>query len=116
MTHQPGKIALRIIVVSLVVVLMVGYSLYQARNLIHGPEITITSPTPGSTLHAPLVTIAGTAENIAFISLNDRQIFVNSNGDFSEQLLLAPGYNVWTISAKDKFGRVISKKIELVLD
>ena len=116
MTRQPGKIALRVVIVSLVVILIIGYSLFQARNLMRGPELYITSPTLGGTVHSPLVTIAGTADNISFITLNDRQIFVNSNGNFNEQLLLAPGYNVWTLSAKDKFGRIVSKKIELVLD
>jgi len=116
MTRQPGKIALRVIIVSLVIVLIAGYSLFQARNIIRGPEINISSPSSGSTVHTPLVTIAGNADNISFITLNDRQIFVNSSGNFSEHLLLAPGYNVWTLSAKDKFGRVVSKKIELVLD
>jgi hypothetical protein len=46
--------------------------------------------------------------------LNDRQIFVDKDGTFNEELLLSPGYNVWTIQAKDKFGRIVTKKIELV--
>lgn len=115
MFHE-GKNVLRISIIALIIAIIIGYSYFQSRNLIRGPQITLTSPLSGSTLASPLVAIKGSAQNIAFISLNNRQIYVDNNGRFNEELLLSPGYNIWTIEAKDKFGRIVSKKIELVLD
>ncbi len=116
MYEQNGKTFLKIILVIIVFLGIVGYSLYQAKNIIRGPQISLESPINGSTIATSTIAIKGSAQNVAYISLNNRQIYVDKNGTFNEQLLLAPGYNVWTIEAKDKFGRVVSKKIELVLN
>ena len=102
-------------IIALVALIIIGYSYFQSRNLIRGPELLIGSPENGSTFSAPLVSIKGTASNISFLTLNNRQIYVDSAGNFNEQLLLSDGYNLWTIEAKDKFGRIVSKKLELVL-
>ena len=113
--QQSGKALIKISVVVLIITGIIGYSYYQSRNLIKGPQVALSTPTSGSTVANPLVAIKGTASNISFISLNNRQIFVDKNGNFNEELLLSPGYNMWTIEAKDKFGRIVSKKIELIL-
>ncbi|MES2437304.1 MAG: hypothetical protein V4519_04840 [Patescibacteria group bacterium] len=116
MYHQDGKVLIKIIVIILIIVGIGGYSLYQAKNLISGPKISLAWPQNGATLDNPAVAIKGMAKNIAYISLNDRQIFVDKDGNFNEELLLAPGYNIWKLEAKDKFGRNVVKKIELVLN
>jgi hypothetical protein len=115
MIERGGKSIIRVVIIALIVTAIIGYSLFQSRNLIRGPQISLTSPETGSTLDTPLVAIKGMAHNISFITLNDRQIFVDNEGNFHEELLLSPGYNVWKIEAKDKFGRIVSKKIQLVL-
>lgn len=115
MPHQ-GKTVYKIILICLVVLSIVGYSIFQARNIITGPRITITSPQNGSTQSEPLIVLEGYAKNISFITLNNRQIYVDKDGAFKEKLLLTNGYNLWKIEAKDKFGRVVSKKIELVFN
>ncbi len=114
MEHQ-GKAIIRVSLIVLIVIGIIGYSFFQSRNLIKGPQISLKNPETGATLANPLVAIEGTAANISFITLNDRQIFVDNDGNFKEELLLSPGYNIWEIEAKDKFGRIVSKKIELVL-
>jgi hypothetical protein len=116
MYQQDGKTFLKIIIGVLIVTSIVGYSAYQAKNLILGPQITLLTPSNGATIGNPMVEIKGEAKNVAFISLNNRQIFIDKDGIFNEELLLAPGYNMWKIEAKDKFGRSVSKRIELVLN
>ena len=94
---------------------LIGYSLYNSRILIKGPEIIITEPSNGSVIEdSPLIRVKGSATNIAFIELNGKQINVNEDSVFDEPTLLYPGYNVITISAVDKFERNITEKIELV--
>jgi hypothetical protein len=114
--EQSGRTVTKILLFVLIGIGIIGYSLYQARNLILGPELAITAPLNGATVENALVHITGTAKNVSYISLNNRQIFVDNKGTFNEDLLLAPGYNVWELQAKDKFGRVVSKKLELVLN
>ncbi len=112
--EQAGKTIVKAIFIALIVIAIAGYSYFQARNLIKGPQVSITSPSNGTTLGNPMVTVSGTAKNISFITLNNRQIFVDDNGNFKEDVLLSPGYNTWELQAKDKFGRVVTKNIELI--
>ncbi len=115
MSERNGKTIIKTLTIMVAVLCILGYTLYQAKNIILGPRLTIESPYNGSTLASPAVAIKGVAKNVAYISLNNRQIFVDKEGAFNEELLLAPGYNIWTLEAKDKFGRSVSKKIELIL-
>jgi hypothetical protein len=92
---------------------LAGYVYFQARFLIEGPVISIVSPQNGSSVEEPLVTISGTTKNISYITLNNRQIFVDENGRFEEKLIVAEGYNIMGLVAKDRFGRKVEKTIEL---
>jgi len=106
-------LALKISIFGILAILILGYGFFQARNLISGPEIVVTSPQNGESLSDPLVTITGTATNITLISLDDRQIFVDKQGNFSEKLLVPPGYTIIKLAAQDKFGRTIQRLVEL---
>lgn len=96
---------IRITIGALITLVIIGYAFIKSINLILGPEISVTTPINGETVHSPLLTISGSAKNIAFLTLDDRQIFVDDAGQIYDQLLLYEGYNVITLRAKDKFGR-----------
>ncbi len=92
------------------------YSLFQARFIILGPRLAVYSPENGSSLASPVVTVTGRATNIAFISLNDRPIYVDKNGNWSEKLIAPEGLSIMTIRAKDRFGRSTEKQIEVMIN
>jgi len=114
MNRRKLKLSLKIITGSLFLFLILGYSLYQSRNLLMGPVITINEPKNGSTTEEQMIKIAGAAKNIKSISLDDRPIFIDEAGSFSEKLLLSNGYNIIKISAWDKFDKKTDKLIEVV--
>ncbi|PIT96884.1 hypothetical protein COT82_00780 [Candidatus Campbellbacteria bacterium CG10_big_fil_rev_8_21_14_0_10_35_52] len=93
---------------------MFGYIIFQARNIIIGPIVKIKTPINGSRLKESLIEIKGVAKNISYISMNDKQIFTDDNGVFSQKLLLFRGYNIIIIRAVDRFGRETQKKLELI--
>jgi hypothetical protein len=95
-------------------ILIIAYFIFNFRIFIAGPEIIVTSPQNGETTDKDLVEITGKAENVDFISLNDRSIFLDNDGNFKEFLLLSSGYNIIVIKAQDKFKRSISKKLEII--
>jgi len=95
-------------------ILIVGYFIFNFRIFIAGPEIIITSPQNGEVSDKELVEVSGKAENVNFISINDRSIFLDNEGNFKEFLLLSSGYNIIVIKAQDKFKRNISKNLEIV--
>jgi hypothetical protein len=94
-------------------VLIVGYAGLEARALVEGPSISLTSPIDGASASAAPIEVSGTATRIESISLNGRPIFVDADGNFSEQLLLPPGYTILSVRAEDRFGRMTEKQIHL---
>ena len=114
MSRRKLKLSVKIFLGSLFLFLILGYSFYQSRSLITGPLITINEPENGSIVTRQLVTIAGAAKNINKITLDDRPIYVDESGAFSEKLLLSEGYNIIKISAWDKFSKKTEKTIEVV--
>lgn len=95
----------RIGIVILLFLIILAYAYLQARKILEGPEIHISSPKNGSTVYTSLLSINGQTKNINFISLDDRPIFIDEQGNFNEKLLLYPGYNIMKFEAKDKFGK-----------
>ncbi len=89
--------------ISLVAILL-AYIIFQARFLIQGPKITLVNE-PASVENSRTVTLSGYARNITKITLNDRSIFTDTAGYFSEALVLENGYTIATITATDRYGR-----------
>jgi len=115
MSHDPKKKLVGIIALG-ISILLVAYVLFQAKNLILGPRLTISEPRDGMHLTNELVTITGVAKNVSAISLNDNPIFVDKEGVFREKLIAAPGYSIIKMSVEDRFGRKKTEYIHLVFN
>ncbi len=108
------KIRPGIIVIAIIVVFIMGYAYFGAADLIKGPKITVTYPPNGATLNKGVIAVTGEAQRIATLFMNGRQIFTDKTGHFKETLLLAKGYNIIELAARDKFGRVAEQTLEVV--
>ena len=100
------------IALGLFFILLLAYAYFEARGLLFGPSITVTSQI--SEVHDPFVIIKGHADRISSIAMNGKAIKVTEEGEFSEPYLLAPGYNRVTLDARDKYGRSRTQTIEIV--
>ncbi len=93
--------------------LFVTYIAFQARFILQGPQITLNGD-----LSAPqtvrTVYLEGTAHNIVRMSLNGRQIYTDTSGNFKEALVLENGYTIATLHAEDRYGRTTNLKREFV--
>lgn len=86
------------------IVLFVGYVLFQARFMLEGPQIFLTSQNSGVQTEA-LIHLEGHARNIVRMTLNGRQIYTDTSGNFNEALVLENGYTIATLQAEDRYGR-----------
>ncbi len=103
--------------ISTIVVIAIGlvvYTYFQSREYLQGPLLTVDEPLNGSLSTTSLIALHGTARNVAFLTLNGRQIFTDETGRFKESLLLSEGYSIMTLEAKDRFGYSTEKRLELV--
>jgi len=101
---------------TLLFLLLITYSLFQARFLILGPQVWIENPADGAVVSDPIVVVSGTAKNVAWISLNDRQIFTNEEGWWSEKLIVAEGLSIMTVRVRDRFDRETEKQVRIILN
>jgi hypothetical protein len=90
-------------------ILGILYIAWNGRNVLLGPRIEVLFPQNGETLEEPLLSINGKAANASFLTLNDKQIFVDNAGYFSERIALLPGINTIKIGSKDRFGETEEK-------
>lgn len=98
----------------LAALLLFSYLYFQSYDLIRGPFIEVYEPADGATLTEQPVTLSGQAKNVSLLLLNDHPLPTSEDGFFEEQLLLSHGYTIITLYAEDRFGRTITKTLNLV--
>ncbi len=99
------------------VLFLIGYSVFNSRFLLKGPEIAIAGLEPDSETiktESKDFSLQGKALHSSFITLNNRPILVDENGNFNEKLLLSNGISIIDVYARDKFGKEVRKKIDVV--
>ena len=99
------------LVIALLVVVVAGYGLFEARRIIEGPTIAILTPVDGSATSTSALSITGRAENISFLTINDKTAYTDEAGNFAVTVSPPPGLAVVTVAAKDRFGRSASKSV-----
>lgn len=99
--------------VTIVVLLILTFIIFQARFLITGPRIVITNA-PQGPQNTRQIEISGTAYNISRLWLNDRPIFTDATGNFKEAIVLENGYTIATLRAEDRYGRTTKVDRQLV--
>jgi len=113
MTGRP----LSVLLLSLLALFIIGYGVFEARRIIEGPVVSIYTPEDGSATSTNAIVITGNAENISFLTINDKPYYTDKEGDFSETLAVPTGFTVLTVAATDRFGRRTSKSVSInVLD
>lgn len=110
-----NQILFRVGFILIPIIIFALYGIFIGRNFLIGPEIIMESPQNGITVSDPYLEIKGLAKNISLLYINGRQIFTDKKGEFKENLLLAKGYNILQIEARDKFNREVKIKREIVL-
>lgn len=108
-----GRI-LKIALACTVFILFIGYGVFEARKVIEGPEITVISPSTGGTVTDKLVTLKGTTKNVKTLTMNGRILYIDEQGNWSERLMLPPGYNIIELEGVDRFGNKTRQKIDVV--
>ena len=114
MSRRETKFYLKAIIISLFLVILFGYGIFEIWNYATGPEIVVASPSNGSVVSGSLITVNGQGKNTKQITLDDRPIVVDEAGNFSENILLSYGYNVLELKAEDRFGKKTEQRLQIV--
>ena len=96
--------------IGLVLILLLGYGFMEARPLISGPSLSVTSPVDGTTSPDGFVTVAGTVERVSSLTLDGAPLLIDEHGAFSRVIVLPRGGAILSLTATDRFGRTITKQ------
>ena len=97
------------------VAIVIGYSFFVLDDFVRGPRIVVESPMNGYSTTTPVILIIGRGINTNNLFINGAQTPVDLGGNFHSQLILAPGYNIIKVTAKDNYGREAENMIEITL-
>ena len=97
------------------IAIIIGYSFFVLEGFARGPRLLIASPENGFSTTTPVITIVGQAIHTNNLVINDNPTPVDLEGNFDTQLILAPGYNIIKVAAKDAYARTVEKTIEINL-
>lgn len=103
----------RIGAIVLVALIISAYAVWRSFAYARGPEIVVSSPLDWSSVSATTTKIVGQALRIKEISLNGKPISVDEQGNFSETIILFPGANFITLTARDQFSRDTFKELQV---
>ncbi len=98
---------IRFVGIASLIVLIVVYVQFQARDVILGPTITLNG-TYTPVQHERTVALEGLTHNIVKLTLNGREIHTTIHGEFSQSIVLEKGYTIIELHAEDRFGRTTS--------
>ena len=103
--HDTLKSKLKIAGISLLFLVIVGYTYYRTKDLFTGVRLHVSGIVDYESRTDPHIALSGNALHATKLLINGRTIFITKGGDFTEDLLLLPGYNIIDVWAVDKFGK-----------
>lgn len=98
------------------IILFVGIGIFtyiQMKSIWQGVKIQVSNLEKYTIVDTGMYTLIGTAKHATNLTINDRRIYIDEQGNFTDQLLLLPGYSILTIRAEDTFGNVSEKRFEI---
>jgi cytoskeletal protein RodZ len=98
------KIQESIFVIVGLVILFLGFLLFQYRSVFIPPHLTVDSPKDNAVISTD-ITVIGKADTEATVTVNNAMVSMNTNGKFSKQIALFPGKGEIIIKAKNRFGK-----------
>ena len=99
------KVHQAIVPVILLLVLLVGFLLYQYRASFLNPPLNVIVPKEGIKVNNPDIVVVGSTDPNVTLTINSTPVAVDDDGRFSKNTTLFPGKSVITIRALNKFGK-----------
>lgn len=112
---KKNSLSVRKVTYLVVTLSIIAYALFNSRFFIAGPSIVIEEPQNGGMYEEGLITISGKAKRLSSLTINDHPVFMDRQGFFTEKLLLSPGVVIIEVEGRDRFDRMSSQTLQLVI-
>jgi transcriptional regulator with XRE-family HTH domain len=106
----------KIITAGVITIIILGGFFYLYKEIgrfAAEPRLSIVEPSEVASLDVNSVIVSGFTDQDAKLSINNQPVLVNEKGEFRENILLQNGVNNITVSATNRFGKAISKILNI---
>jgi transcriptional regulator with XRE-family HTH domain len=106
------------IIIFLVFILCFAYLGVEAKGVFNPPPLEIYNPTNNTVIQGQKIEIVGKTDSGVNISINEKNILTDNDGNFKEEINLQSGVNVIKISANKKYSKTntIQRRVLVVED
>ncbi len=87
------------------IVAIVSFFLFQYRDALFDPSLSVSSPVDGAVVHTGVITVVGKASPGALVSIDGDAALTDKNGAFSKETGLFTGEQTIVVMAKNSYGR-----------
>lgn len=112
--RRDAKKLIRILVLTSFFTFIAVYTFFRSYSLIFGVKIKDVNIEDGVRVENSVIKVEGNAKNAILLTLNGREISIDKEGFFKEDIALLSGYNILSIRAQDKFGHQDEKIYKLI--
>ncbi len=100
----PKRISL--IVFVLFLILVAWYFWYEIGFLTKAPALEISQPPTDITIKQEIFEIIGKTSPSAYLTVNNKEVYIDKKGNFKTEVNLLEGVNIITIQAKNRFDKI----------
>lgn len=92
-------------VIAVIVIGFFAYLWFEYRQFVGSPPLEVISPAQGQTVEVTSITIEGSTDPDAKVTVNDQVIGLNNEGKFKEEIKLSSSVNNIVVVSTSKFGQ-----------
>lgn len=104
---------IKAVLLVLALVMIASYAASRSLPYFRGPSIAIFQPMNGAAVSSTTITVIGRAQRINSLSMNDKQIQIDEQGNFKQTLIIFPGVNIISFDATDQFKRTTHSELRI---
>jgi len=94
----------RFSIVAVITLCGIGYLSFSLAQSLQPPQLRITSPAQNLITHATELRVSGSTDSEAQVTVNDQNVAIDEEGNFSFQLSIQPGAQIIRVHAVKKHG------------
>lgn len=89
---------------------------YNMRDLMLGTPLEVVAAEDGATLESTFLPLSGVARQARELLINGRTVAIDRAGNFTDAIILSPGYNIVEVALKDRFGNTETRTYHWVVE
>jgi len=105
-----------IFAVILVLAGILGYIIISVRQFTLPPNLEISSPSSEQILKEDKVEIVGKTDEGATLMINNQSVLIDGNGNFTQQVKLNPGLNIFEVKSTNRLKKETVKQVKVLAE